>query len=274
VGATLTFTPLSELRLPLRGGRESSDVQYSTTQWSNTWGAGVDWQPTPRTQISAQGDRRYFGNSYTVTASHRMARSVWSYSNSRSVSGEPTLPGAASLLAQFNQFYDGCLSSLPHQTALCTQIVSQILGLDPNAPLGFLNSAQSLQRTQSVTAAYSGLRTTVTLSGSSSTTSRLAGVVCGEGDLSKVPEVRQILMSLTIAHRLTSVSSLAAAVSRQKVLDSGDQPGNIQTTATVGWSSTLGPRTSGSLSVRHTVADSETHPYNESAIIGSLSLRF
>jgi len=271
--ASLSFSPDTELRLTLRGGREATDVQGGTRQSSDTWGWGVDWIPTERTQLSLQSDRRYFGSSHTFTARHRMARSIWSYSDTRGVSGEPGLAGADVLRAQFNQLYTNCVSSL-RDPALCNQLVRQILGLDPTVSLGFLNSARSLQRGQNLSVALSGLRTTVTLSAFRAATSRLDGVVYGEGDLSQVDQVRQLGYSVAVSYRLTPVSSLAFVGARQKTLDAGSQPGNDQRSATLSWSSSLGPRMTTSLALRHTLFESDSNPYNESAIIGSLSLRF
>jgi len=122
--------------------------------------------------------------------------------------------------------------------------------------------------------ALTGLRDTVTLSAFRSETSQLAGVQYTTGDLSQGQPVRQLGYSIGLAHRLTSDSSLNLTATKQKTLSAGTLAGNDQRTMLLTWAGTLSRRTTGALSLRRTLFDNATAPYNESALIGSISLRF
>lgn len=277
-GGSLTFSPDPELQLSLRGGWESSDLQTADSQSNKTWGWGVSWQPTDRTQIGLQTDHRFFGQSHGFTFQHRMARSIWTYADTRGISGDPRSQAANRPLSLYDLLF-AQFASLEPDPIRRDQLVRSFLqanGLDGNAAVGggFLNSAQTLQRSQNVSLAVTGVRTTITFAGFRTQTSRLDSVASVSDDLSQGAPVRQLGFSAGISHRLTETAALALAATQQKTLNAGAQPGNEQRSYTLSLSDSLGRRTTGILSVRHTKFDSETNPYTESAVVGSLSLRF
>jgi uncharacterized protein (PEP-CTERM system associated) len=73
------------LVVALRAGTDVQDVSTGQSQTSTSWGAGVNWRPGPRTSLAIDYDRRYFGNSHALVFTHRMARTVWTASDTRSV---------------------------------------------------------------------------------------------------------------------------------------------------------------------------------------------
>lgn len=274
----LTWRNGADLQLSLRAGRESSDVVSGVTQYNDTWGGGVDWQPTSRTRVSVQGDHRYYGNSYSVALTQRMARSVWSYIDSRSSSIDSSAQTPLRVLTIYDLLYANCLR-LGGQATACDQSVRSALlaqGISPDAavPGGFLSAAATLARAQNASVALSGLRTTLTLSAFRSGTRRLDQSSTAVDDLSRAGLLSQFGYSLGISHRLTPADSLTVAASRQRTSDTGGVAGNDLTSATVSWLGSVGRRTMASLSVRRTVFDSDAAPYSESAVLGSLSLRF
>ena len=83
------------LDLTLRVGEQISDIETGSRQSNATWGATATWQPTERTTLSLSADHQYYGSSHTLNFVHRMAHSIWSYTDTSGVS-QPTPTGAQS----------------------------------------------------------------------------------------------------------------------------------------------------------------------------------
>jgi hypothetical protein len=299
--ATLGAWPHQALRLSLRTGWKADDIVDAGLQSGSFWGLGVDWTPhdtfrlgysiddtyfgksqsvdvgifpTDRTNITLTGTEEVFGNTYSFRASHRMARSTWAYSDTQGLSGGNLLdPNAQQLVENYRRAYNECLRSI-RDAALCDQLSRLVVGLDPSVGGGFLNSQSSVDRTQVASVSFAAVRTTYTFAGSYSESRRIAGVSYAVGDLSTTDRVRETGWSVGVSHRLTPLSSLALRTSMQKTLDSGPQIGNELRESAVVYTATLGVRTSGLVELRHTEFDSPTNPYNETALVGSVSFRF
>lgn len=274
--ASLSFAPDPDLRLSVRGGRESSDVISGGRQSLTSSGWGVNWQPTERTVFDYQTDKRYFGQSHSFTFSHRMPRSVWSLSDTRSVSGDPFSQNRP--LTLYDNYFLLFTSIEPDPVKRDVLVRNFLLsnGLDPRlVPSGgFLSSALSLQHTQTVSFSISGLRSDISLSAYRNDSRRLDTLSNGVDDLSSVDRVRQTGASLALSHRLTPDSSLTLVGTQSHTLDTPTRPGFSQRSISLTWSGTLSLRSSGTLGFRHTRSASDVNPFTESAVLGSLNYRF
>lgn len=74
-----TFNP--GLQVFVSGGYERNDVLTVEPTEYKTWGGGLTWQPTPRTQFALQTEQRYFGHSWNLNLSHRLRRWLVSYTD-------------------------------------------------------------------------------------------------------------------------------------------------------------------------------------------------
>lgn len=275
-GLSLQVDP--SLQLSARAGHQTNDILTYSRQHYRTYGWGANWRPGPRTTLALQSDHQYFGNSHSLSFQHRMKRSIWTYSDSRGVSGNPAQAAVSQPVSLYELLFAEFASIQP-DPVLRDQLVRAYLqanGLDPNPPSqgGFLSSALAVQRRQNLSVALTGLRDTVTLSAFRTQTSQLAGVTYTTGDLAQGEPVRQLGYSIGLAHRLTPDSSLNLSASKLKTLSAGTLPGSDQRTALLTWAGTLSRRTTGTLSLRRTLFGSANNPYNESALIGTISLRF
>lgn len=268
VSASLT----PRLQVFANHGEDRSDILGNGTQKSSSNGWGFSWSPSVRTQISGQADRHFYGNSHSFSLSHRFRRALVAYTDSRGISGQNT-EALGPLRQRYLQLYSTCMA-LFSDPVYCERATRLLLGFDPLESIGFLNSAPSLQRTQSLVMSITGSRNTFALAASRNQSERLGEQQYTAGDLAIVPSVRQYALTADWSHRLTQQSSLALTASWQKTPDEDTQPGNDLRRVQLSLTSTLGQRTSGTLSVRHVWFDSETSPYRESAIIGSLNYRF
>lgn len=278
IGAGITYRAAHDLRLSARLARETTDVLSTDRRNTTSWGWGVDWSPTSRTLAGLQSDRRYFGNAHSLTLQHRLARSIWRYTDSRNASSSTGVAGAP--VTQYDLFF-AQFASLEPDPGRREQLVRSFLfsnGLDPNATVGggFLTSALSLQRSQNLSVALTGQRQTVTLAAFRTTTRRLDSVSTVVDDLSRVDLLQQTGYSLNLSHRLTPTSSISLLASNQKTSGRGgsNPAGNEQRSINLNWSGQIAARANLTVGARHVEFDSATSPYNESAVTATLALRF
>jgi uncharacterized protein (PEP-CTERM system associated) len=265
-----------ELQGFVRLGSESDDIRTGRSERTTTWGLGVLWQPTPRTTLRADYDNRFFGRSHAFSFSHRTARTVWTASDARNfqaggASGRAVVSNYDLFFAQF-----ASIEPDPVKRDVLVRNFLAANGLDAGSRVvigGFLTSGPTVQRSQNLTAAYQGLRHTLTVSLLGSDT-RSLGAGGAQGDLANANAVRQQGLSVGFSHRLTPESSLVVTASLQRTPAAGTFGGSDQQSVVATWSTRLGRTASGSLGLRHTRYDNDSNPYNESAVIGSLRLQF
>ncbi len=277
VTAAVSITPVPELTLSVNGGRESNDDGLGQNVFVNTAGAGLRWAPTNRTNIDIGAERRYFGHSSHATLEHRMQRSIWRYSYSHDTTSSADATGNGTPVTLYQQLYDQAASSQP-DPALREQAVLDLiraLGRNPNEVIsgGFLTSAVSLQRRQDLSLSLLGLRTTLTLQAFSSAVTSLAGTSVTIDPIAG-QTVQQFGYTGTLSYRLTPTASINLLGSRQVTSSTPSQVGNDLKSASVSLSNQVSSRASTSLSARYTVFNSPTDPYRETAITGTVSLRF
>lgn len=274
VNAQLNVAVTPELRLGLTGGRESTDVVGGARRSYNNWGWTAQWTPTPRTDLSVASERRYFGNSHNLRFTHRMRRSSWVYTDTRGASSGGDGFGTGQPVSLYNLYFSLFEAQEPNPL-LRDQLVRTYLqanGLDPNALAsgGFLTSAITSQRRQSLAFAIQGVRTSISLQAFRGETQALQSA----GNLLDQAPVRQSGYTGSISYRLTPSSAVSLSGSRQRTAASGVQPESSTQSANLAWSATLGPHVSISVALRHTDFDSLSNPYRESAATASLNVRF
>jgi uncharacterized protein (PEP-CTERM system associated) len=86
--------------------------------------------------------------------------------------------------------------------------------------------------------------------------------------------VRQWGYTGSLAYRLSPVDSASLTGSQQRTLGNQVRRGNDLKSLALGWNGQIGHRASASLSARYSVFNSDTNPYKESSLSGSISLRF
>ena len=273
--ATLSYSPLSDLRVFVNAGTERNNVQSSDQRTSDTWGGGVNWQPTPRTQFGLTVERRFFGNSHSLNLSHRFKRSVLSYTDSRS--STQSTAGAGATLTVYDLYF-AQFTSIEPDPVLRDLLVRNFLlaaGLNPNTrlPGGFVNSALTLQASRNLSFAIQGVRSSVVLSAFSTSTRRLDTLSGAQDDLSRVDVLNQAGWNLSWSHRLTPVSSLVFSASQQRTPSRGTVAGNGLKNVSVSWASPIARRVSLSVTGRHSQADGG-NSYQENSLSASLSLSF
>jgi uncharacterized protein (PEP-CTERM system associated) len=263
---TLLYSVTPELRLLTRAGRESNDLATLKTQQYTTWGFGGTWRPSERTTLDATHDHRFFGNGYNVRFEHRTPRTVWTFANSQDVNtsglGNGGVGQATTVFDLLFKQFESVAPDPVQRTALVDAFL-QNFGLTRAtlAPGGFLSSTASIQRNKRFSFALLGLRSTLLFSAFRNDNEAVDRAASGVGDLSNGNVVHQRGFSINASHRLTPQSALSMDFS---ILNNRGDLGNNQ----------LGPDVDLSLTARRSLFDSTNDPYNESALVANLRVRF
>ncbi len=262
-------------------GREHSNYVGGTGQYENTslYGASISWTPTPRTIVSLDWQNHSYGDSHSIRLEHRMSRSVWRYSDSQSIT-QSTQLGSANLGSNYDLLFLEYASVEPDPVKrdLLVRNLLQNLGLNPNSQIviGFLSNVPILSRNRQAAFALEGVRTTLTVSFSQNISRQVGVNAQTAGDLSKFGQINQHGFNLSVAHRLTPMSSVNAAfsVTRSAGLDPVTLAGsNTLRTFNLGWNGRLGPTSVVTLGARH-AQEEGSNPYRENAVVATFLQNF
>ncbi|MBC7394752.1 MAG: TIGR03016 family PEP-CTERM system-associated outer membrane protein [Variovorax sp.] len=267
-----------QLRLSLIGGHESNNYVSLDKEGRTTTGWGVDWMPTDRTRVSAQRERRFFGNSHAYMFEHRMPRSVWTFSDNRDISTGLGQSAPGSLGTAYDLLFTQFASLQPDPT-LRAKLVSDFLqtnGIQPSAQIFTPSqaSAATLQRQQALSFVLLGIRDTVTFTALRSEARRLDAVSVVADDFANGNQVRQRGFSVGLAHRLTPLSALNLVAALDRTSGTATAQESRLRSILLGWTGRLGPRSTATLSARHSKFDGTSEPYSESAIVAAINLQF
>lgn len=280
----LTYHYDPQFRVLLIAGREANDYASADKESRTIKGAGFEWAPTERTLLSATREKRFFGDSDSVTFSHRTAGTVWKYRQSKDVV-VATDQTSGSVGTNYDLVYSYFTSLYPTLTpdqraALVNAFFLQQQNISPTAQLqgGFLTTGVTLQKRRELSFGLFGTRNTVTFAATRSESENLAQGV-GTGwftgtDFADVNNITQQGMSVNWSHKLTGLSTLTGTVSRLE--SKGRGVTSLETEEkmfTVNFVTQLGPKTNAGLGARRTEVDGSTN-YTENAVTGTISHRF
>ncbi len=283
INGVLLYNPVPELRISLIGGREANNYLTVDKTSSPTYGLRLNWIPGPRTNVVAERQHRFFGNSHVLSLSHRMARSSVLASDVRDVVISGT-QGDGGVRTTLFDLYNLQFIRIEPDAILRRALVNNFLranGLDPNTllPFNVLTSAISVQRLQQLSMSWFGQRDTLTLLASRTATDRISDLVTSNaGALSNYSSIRQQSVAATLVHRLTPQSNLTGTLLQQRNVGDSNLAAAVQSTrlrsATLSVSTRINLLTAASLSMRHQRFESTADSYRESALTANLNLQF
>jgi uncharacterized protein (PEP-CTERM system associated) len=273
--AGLNYRPDPDWYFTANAGAERNNYQGAGNANGPTSGVTAQWTPTERTRVGANWQHHNYGNTHGLNFEHRLARSVWSFSDTQSVMlGNTGSSGGGGTI--YDQFFLLFASIEPdvikRDTLVRAYLQSQ--GLSPDAAVagGFLSTGPSRLRSQMLNVTLQGVRSSVSVQVSRSLTTRL-GSNQNEGDLANTSRVEQRSYSLTASHQLTPLSSLALTASRQETTGDSSAQSVQLTSLLANWNVRLGLRLSGQLGVRRSRFEGAT-PYTENAVYANLTQQF
>jgi uncharacterized protein (PEP-CTERM system associated) len=278
VRGALIYTVTPQVRVALLAGVESNNVITLNRVSYNTYGANMEWRPSDRSRVFVEAERRYFGTGHTISLDHRTGRTVWRYSNTRGAVTN-TLAATSASLGSIYDLLDGqFLADFPDPVARAQRVDAELrrLGLPADAEVfdDFLRSSAALERSQRLSVALVGVRSVVTFAVARGDSQRLDPVVALGDDFDLNTSIRQRSWSINYAHRLTPITSFTAALSNRRNIGTALGQENRLRTLTLGATTQLGVRTSGSVQLLRSYYDSSVGTYDETAISGLITHRF
>ena len=278
VTGRLIYTVGPQLDAIFISGRESNNYVTLEKESHGSTGLGVNWRPSDVTRVSGEFERRYFGDTHTLTVEHRTPRTAWTYSDSKSVQSS-TSPTTLTSLGGLYDLLFAQFATLEPDAIKRAQLVRsflQVNGLDPNTSVvgAYSRSTLSLQRSQILSFAILGIRDTITFTAARSTGQLLGTGAVASSDFANTSVIRQNGLTMSYSHRLTPDSSVNFLVSQQKSAGESQMLQTRLRTFNLSLSTKLSRKMYGSFGARHTISDGNSSPYRENALTGSINFQF
>lgn len=274
---SILFRPIQRVRLSAGLGRESNDFGLGSESYT-TKSAGVEWAVSPRTNLVASVEDRFFGTGYNFDFTHRRARSSWNLSASRDVSSSTdNNPGAEDELL-YREFFDA-LGSIGDPIERANEARRLLEEQGGNSAFLFVSNSYYVDESIRGSFALVGRRSVFRFDLQRSERSRLgaAPVTSTQDDFATFDTVIDNSVSASIAHRLTRQSSGNLSLRYSESEGSGtDLSTTDRTQLTIGVTSRLGPSASGGIAYRYQRADGtgEGADFTENAVTANLGIRF
>ena len=276
VRGVLDYRINPELSTGVIAGWESTDISSSTKESRTNYGLRLNWVPSERARLNAEVERRFFGNAHNVGFLYRLPRAVLSYTDVRTLSNGVGQPSAVTE-GTWSDVLDKSIPSSVTNPAERDELVRNYLNqynitANPEVLQAFLSSGVTVNRQQQLSFAWLLPRDTITFTLQQSDGRRISTVVAGSDVFSSFSDIKQRGYLLTLAHRLTPLSTLTLGFT-QRDTSGGDLETRLRS-MTATWSTQLNTRARFSLLGRHSRFTSPTAPYSESALVGSLATTF
>lgn len=131
-----------------------------------TYGAGIRWRPTDRTNLNANWEHRFFGSSYDVSFDHTTRLTVWSLRASRNITSYPQqlalLPQGGNVPGLLNALFASRITDPIQRQALVDQLIrDRGLPTTLTGPVPLLAQQITLVESESATVGLLGARNSI-----------------------------------------------------------------------------------------------------------------
>ena len=276
VRATMFLRVSPEFRLRAIAGHESNEYSVRSGESGTITGAGFDWNPTPRTALSATAEDRIFGRGYYLNFNHRRPLSWWDVTYSRDISSSLQTNGSVFDDPAFRSLFDALADEIPdlfeREVLVRQQLGYPALGVRDT----FVTNNYFLARTLRGSVSLLGARNVLTFSLQRTERSRLGDPFVSDprDDLAVFDAVTTRSATVSLSHSLSPAASLNTSLVRSYAEGRGaDDAETRRTTFSLGLSTRLGRRTAGSLTYRHQRATGASD-FRENILTASLGMQF
>lgn len=270
------------LRIFVRGGRESNNY-FGEDRSETIHGAGVEWNPTARTQLSAESDKRFFGRGYRYSVRHLTPLSAWNLVMSKEPTNAVDQLRRGSASTPFQRLFDLLATEIPDPVRRAEQARQTLLaaGIAPDASSesALLANQVFVDKRIEGSVALLGARNTFTVSAFHSERRPVLQVGSTGDDFATASLVKVNGAAMNWSRRLSPLSSLVAGVVWSRNTGSGSTTDlkSDQLAFNVQLSTKLSPKTGSALGIRHVRFESDggvTDDYRENALFASIEHRF
>jgi uncharacterized protein (PEP-CTERM system associated) len=276
---TLTYMIEPGFTLSGTAGVERTDFATPDKRTKATYGGGVEYSPSPRTQFAAVYERRFFGSSQNLLATHRTPRTAWRFSSTRDVTVLPNQLAASGSGTTFALLNDLLAASVADPIARQDAVRRRFEDTGSTAPAaagGFLAASPLISRTNEGSVTILGVRNTVRVDAGRTERRSFGSVPVGIVGSSSSSDIKQDRANVTWSYRLSPLSALTYTVSelRTKGFSSLD-PRTKEDFQSLFLTTRLSENTRASFGARHTrFRGLAATSYSENAVVASLTYRF
>jgi uncharacterized protein (PEP-CTERM system associated) len=247
---TIDYAIGADFVAALRGGYERTNLLVENRSQS-IYGAGFNWQPTPRTQLDGLWEERFFGSAWRLRFTHRMPRLAWNIGTSRDVLSFPqaflTLAPTSNVRALLDAAFTTRFPDAAERGRVVGDLIAR-MGLPASlaSETSLFSQRVSIVTSRSAMITLVGVRNTFALSAYSNHTQALADPVFTALIPGAAQDVLQEGVSFTVSHQLSAVSAVnltaEAGRTRGRGVDEGQR--STQAAGRLQWTRQLAPRTS------------------------------
>ena len=277
---SLTYEIDSQLHVSAIAGREVTNFTGVQNDRANTSGVGLEWSPGARTQFAVVMEKRFFGNSHSLSFKHRTALSAWNFTSTRDVLTPSGQQNAAGMGTVSGLLSDLLVASIPdpvaREDAVRQRLENAGISANPASSGGFATGRPILVRADEASVAIRGVYNTITLSFTRRDQRGLGPSAGSTDSFSLSNDIRQQGVNLNWLYRLSPLSSisLVATSLRSEGLSLTGLDSN-QRTLNLLFSTRVGQNTYATFGARRVHFDNSLNTgYRENAVLGSVSLRY
>ncbi len=277
--ATLIYSVNPQFHFSALAGRGSTNYVSANKQQSTIRGVGIEWAPSPRTQLAAVMQKRFFGDAYSVILSHRTPLTAWRLGSNKDVVLMPNVLASSSAGAVSNVMFDLLASAIPDPALRKEEVTKRLAqtGIPPNPSIsgGFLTARPSLNRSREASVAILGTANTLTVTYSKKDQRSLAAA-SSIINTSFSDDVQQRNWNAALSHKITPLTNLVFIASQLNTDGlSITRPRSKQTFFSLFLTTPFGPKTTLSLGSRRVRFESSVATdYHENALVALLTARF
>jgi len=291
LSGNLSYSVTPKFRLTATGGYEKNNyISTGPKPDGSFWSAGFSWAPSAMTSIDASAGRRFFGDTYSLAASHRTRLTSWSLGYSEDITSTrdqfliPATISTASLLDPIMAaMIPGWAAADPvlRQQLLDNELRRLNLPTTQAESVNYLSNRMFLQKRLQASVAVTGIKNTLVLSlfhvtRDAQTSQTLDSSLLGNSTLALTDNTKQVgvnaFWSLRIGPRTSANLNLGYTRNSFPSLGRTDNDRVIRLSLTRQFQ----PKLNGSIEFRRLQRDSSQSggDYGENALIASLSMRF
>ncbi len=264
----------------LRGsvGRESNNFTTVDNEASSTYGYGLDWAPTERTNLSTFREKRFFGTGYAYSLTHRTPLASLSITDTKTLTttADSQMSAGAGIAqdlfstALTTQFPDPVQREQEARRLLAQSGTSPDLGQSGS----FATNRVTVEHRRGIAVALLRVRDTVAFAAY-----RTDREAIGEGsgsadDFNLSNNITETSFNANWSHRLTGFSSLNLGADLLRSSGDNDLQSDDWTLRLL-FSTQLAPRTSGSIGLRYRDFNSNSQSdFQETAAFASINYQF
>lgn len=275
----------AELSAGLRAGYERNNFVSTGTKNYTTYGGQARWQPSARTLLTGEGERRFYGSAWRLRFEHRAPRLSFNVGLSRGVESAPQslfdLPANGNVAALIDAMFTTRYPDPAERSKVVQQfIVDQGLPATTLGPTNLRSQRLSLVTASSISIGFIGSRSSVVISGFDTRTEDLPDT-SAPTPVGAAGNNTQYGGALTFSHRFGMTVSLGATVewSRIRGLDVVAPAVSPETTtqsgARVQLSVQASPKTSAIFGGRYrSIESTAAIPGHETSVYVGLDHRF